>query len=187
MNDPYVHGEAGNAGEATEAIGQRMGAVRELIGQISVSSVATGENAAQPPSPENFRQLCERLRRLLEQSGMADCARAALSLEQASEGLPSAESLGAIDAVLAYIRARVRDVTLPGATGKTNAATGSPVDADERAGGGAGAIVAADEPARSDIADEHTDAAERDADDDRVGVDRATDETEADTTDTSTQ
>ena len=187
MNDPYVHGEAGNAGEATEAIGQRMGAVRELIGQISVSSVATGENAAQPPSPENFRQLCERLRRLLEQSGMADCARAALSLEQASEGLPSAESLGAIDAVLAYIRARVRDVTLPGATGKTNAATGSPVDAGERAGGGAGAIVAADEPARSDIVDEHTDAAERDADDDRVGVDRAADETEADTTDTSTQ
>ena len=90
MNDPYVHSEAG---EATEALGQRIDAVRELISQLSVSSVATDESAAQPPSPENFRLLCQRLRLLLEQSGMVDCALAALSLEQASEGLPSAQSL----------------------------------------------------------------------------------------------
>src|SRR5215813_1073925 len=102
MNDPYVHDEAN---KATEALGQRIDAVRALIGQLSISSVTTDESATQPPSPENFRLLCERLRRLLDQSGMADCARAALSLEQASEGLPSEESLGAIDAVLLYIRA----------------------------------------------------------------------------------
>src|SRR5690349_24738203 len=88
MNDPYTHGEAGEAGEATEALGQRMDAVRELIGQLTISSVATDESAAQPPSPENFRLLCERLRRLLDQSGMADCARAALSLEQAVKACP---------------------------------------------------------------------------------------------------
>jgi chemosensory pili system protein ChpA (sensor histidine kinase/response regulator) len=147
MNDPYVHGEAGNAGEATEALGQRIDAVRELIGQLSISSVETDESAAQPPSPENFRLLCERMRRLLDQSGMADCARAALSLEQASEGLPSAESLGAIDAVLVYIRARVRDVTMPGATGKTPAVTAAPAGADntdERAASNAGDADASD-------------------------------------------
>ncbi|HKW21155.1 MAG TPA: ATP-binding protein, partial [Ktedonobacterales bacterium] len=190
MNDPYVHGEASEASEATEALGQRIDAVRELIGQLSISSVATDESVAQPPSPENFRQLCERLRRLLEQSGMADCSRAALSLEQASAGLPSAESLGAIDAVLVYIRARVRDVTLPGTTGKTPAVTAAQADtdrADERVAGGAGnagSIAEADEPAQSDPVDEHTDAAKDDAgdaDDDRVGVDRAAGETEAET------
>ncbi len=90
MNDPYVNGEAG---EVAGALGQRMGAVRELIGQLIISPAATDDGAALPPTPENFRQICERLRRVLEQSGMADCARAALSLEQASAGLPSEESL----------------------------------------------------------------------------------------------
>src|SRR5689334_18955493 len=127
MNDPYVNGEAG---EVVAALGQRIDTVRELIGQLTISPVATDDGAALPPTPENFRQICERLRRLLEQSGMADCARAALSLEQASTGLPSGESLGAIDAVLVYIRARVRDVTLPGTTGKTPAVTAAQADTD---------------------------------------------------------
>jgi hypothetical protein len=122
---------------------------------------------------------------------MVDCARAALSLEQASEGLPSAQSLGAIDAVLVYIRARVRDVTLPGTTGKTPAATATPADADERAASDASdadAIVAADAPAQSGPVDEQTATHETvaaDADDaDDAG--RGTGEVAADKTITDT-
>src|SRR5690349_16267745 len=150
MNDPYVNDEAG---EVVVALGQRIDTVRELIGQLTISPAAPDDSATLAPTPENFRQICERLRRLLEQSGMVDCARAALSLEQASTGLPSEESLGAIDAVLVYIRARVRDVTLPGTTGNTHAATVAPGVTDELAAGDTGdtrAIGAADEPAQSE-------------------------------------
>src|SRR6185437_14867075 len=94
--------------------------------------------------------------------------------------------LGAIDAVLVYIRARVRDVTLPGNTSKTSAVTATPADADtadERAAGDAGAIAEADEPAQPDVVDEHMDAAEHDVVlVDTDDVDRAVEEPEADTT-----
>lgn len=178
MNDPYVHGEPGEATEAL-ALGRRIDTVRELIGQLTISPAATDDSAALDATPENFRQLCERLRRLLEQSGMADCARAALSLEHASEGLPSEESLGAIDAVLVYIRARIRDVTLPGGTGntgKTPAITATPAAAGQGTAGGDDAIVAADEPSRPKLTAESTSAHVAD------GVERAPEATAADTT-----
>jgi chemosensory pili system protein ChpA (sensor histidine kinase/response regulator) len=111
MNDPY---DNNGPGDMTNELGQRIDSVRELIGLLAVSPTATQLDDALPTTPETFQQLSERLRRLLEQAGMADCARATSALEQPSANLPSEESFQAIDAVLAYVRARVRDVTLLG-------------------------------------------------------------------------
>lgn len=118
-----VHDTDG-APDAAPELGPRIDAMRELIGLLAISPTAIEREVELPQTAETFRHLSERLSRLLEQAGMMDCLRAIATIEQAIADLPSAESLRDIDAVLTYIRARVRDVSLPGGS----PAVSAPVD-----------------------------------------------------------
>jgi len=137
-----AHNTSGALDEAG-ALGPRIEAVRELIGLLAISPAAVESDNDPPQTVETFRQVCERLSRLLEQAGMIDCVRSMATIEQSIAGLPSAESLRDIDAALMFIRARVRDVTLPGGSTAVSdpansavvtprvSATGDATDADQ--------------------------------------------------------
>lgn len=100
------------AQKASGGLGPRLDTVRELTEILAPSAVGEQTSEELPITAETFRQLSARLGRLLGLAGMTDCARAVQTLDHAAEQLPSDESLRNIDAVLVYVRARLRDVAL---------------------------------------------------------------------------
>lgn len=113
MNDAH---DSGATPIGPDALASRIDAVREVIGLLAIAPGGSHADDESRPPGETFRRLSERLQRLLSLVGMMDCAQAVGTLESASVDPPSADSLRSIDAVLIFIRARLRDVALTGAS-----------------------------------------------------------------------